>query len=89
MRLILVAGALAAAAALSGCGANSATSLNSFVTTMSQTNCHVVISTAASVGAMNPGSGVQFQAQADCPNKGVAATASAPAVAITPPASAP
>jgi hypothetical protein len=69
--VLLAAGACLA---LCGCGANSTANLDDFVTTMAKTNCHVTISTAAQVGMMSPGSGVQFQAQADCPNNGASTT---------------
>ena len=72
MKLAILA--LGAALALGGCTTANTTGIDDFITTMSKTNCHVVISTAASVGAMNPGSGIQFQAQADCPNNGASTT---------------
>lgn len=83
-RALLLAGVGAAALSLAGCASSqSASSLDSFITTMSKTNCHVTLSTSASVGVMNPGSGAQFQAQADCPNGALAPTAlAANAVAV-------
>lgn len=72
MRGLLLAGA--AALSLGGCTSTNVAGLDDFVNTMAKTNCHVTISTAASVGAMNPGSGLQFQAQADCPNGGGSTT---------------
>lgn len=68
MRALLIAGGLCSLLALAGCGANSGATVDEFVTTMSKTNCHVTLSMSASVAALNPGSGAQFQAQADCPN---------------------
>ena len=68
---------------LGACSTANTTNLDDFITTMSKTNCNVHISTAATVGAMNPGSGFQFQAQADCPNQGGGATSTTTTVKAT------
>ena len=52
--LLIAVSALGACLALGGCSTANTQNLDDFITTMSKTNCHVVISTAASVGAMNP-----------------------------------
>ena len=65
--------ALGAALCLGGCGANAGANsqaVNSFITTLSQTNCHVTGSFSTTVGAMNPGSGATLTTTIDCPNGG-------------------
>lgn len=72
MRALLIAGGLCGLLALGACSTAGTANLDSFITTMSKTNCTVHVSMSANAGAMNPGSGAQFQAQADCPNGSLA-----------------
>ena len=55
-------------AGLAGCSTTSATNLDSFITTLSNTNCHVTGTFTAQVGAANLGSGGSLATTIDCPN---------------------
>lgn len=67
---------LAALLPLGACAsATNTAGLNSFITTLSQTNCHVTGSLSAQIGAMNPGSGASLTTMIDCPNGGASTTA--------------
>lgn len=69
----LIIGAVAALGSLLGaCNANTATALNSTLTTLSQNyaHCHHTIDYQASVGALAPTSGVAIHGTVDCPPVG-------------------
>ncbi len=71
MKRFLLATAALAVVGLGGCASvTKAQNINSFITTLSQTNCHVTGTFAATVGAMNPGSGANLTTSIDCPNGG-------------------
>ena len=57
-------------------GACSTTSQQTFtddVIQLTKAGCHLTVNLAANAGAVNPGSGVQFQGSADCPGQAAAA----------------
>jgi hypothetical protein len=76
--------AVVALAATLLCGACSTTSDEAFtnsVVQLTQAGCHLTVNIAAQAGAVNPGSGIQFQGSADCP--GATSATPVPAAGIT------
>ena len=71
---------------LGACNTTNATSVDSFITTLSNTNCHVTGSFSATVGAVNPGSGATLTTMIDCPNGGAPNTKAPAPVVLVPPA---
>jgi hypothetical protein len=63
---------------LGACSTTGDAAFTNSVVALTQAGCHLTVNIAAQAGAMNPGSGIQFQGSADCPG----ATAAQPVVGL-------
>ena len=73
--------ALAAPLALLGaCSTTTDSAFTNSVVQLTQAGCHLTVNIAAQAGAVNPGSGIQFQGSTDCP--GATSATSVPASAL-------
>jgi hypothetical protein len=59
---------LIAALLLAGCSTATDQAFTNSIVTLTKAGCHLTVNLAAQAGAVNPGSGVQFQGSADCPS---------------------
>jgi hypothetical protein len=76
--LVFITGALA----LAGCSTAQDVAFTDSVVALTKAGCHISVNLAANAGAINPGSGVQFQGSADCP--GTAPVVGGPPGAVRP-----
>ena len=67
-RLIALAVVAALGVGLSACSTATDAAFTNSIVTLTKAGCHLTVNIAASAGAVNPGSGVQFQGSADCPS---------------------
>jgi hypothetical protein len=75
MNRLFVTTALALVAVCGGCTTTSTNNFDKTITTLHDDGCHATVNLSAQAGAVNPGSGFQFQGTIDCP------AASSPAAA--------
>jgi len=52
---------------LGACSTTGDQAFTNSVVQLTQAGCHLTVNIAAQAGAVNPGSGIQFQGSADCP----------------------
>ena len=52
---------------LGACSTTQDAAFTNSVVALTQAGCHLTVNLAAQAGAINPGSGLQFQGSADCP----------------------
>jgi uncharacterized protein YcfL len=53
---------------LTACSSAQDAAFTNSIVTLTKAGCHLTVNLAANAGAVNPGSGVQFQGSADCPS---------------------
>lgn len=67
MKLMILAAVVAIPLGLGACSTTGDAAFTNSVVQLTQAGCHLTVNIAAQAGAVNPGSGIQFQGSADCP----------------------